>query len=112
MAIAKPEVMATQLVPATALFAASCANATGAKRQIATADIRNHAYLFICFSCYEIAAKRWLPSSSSSRDHIERRYCQSEFVILRVSSRDVNHGQNCEHESRQNGDKNVQHNKC
>jgi len=50
MAMAKPDVMATQFVPAIALLGDSCANATGANKQIAIADIRNHAYLFICFS--------------------------------------------------------------
>jgi hypothetical protein len=47
MAIAKPDVMATQFTAEVAARPVSCANAAGASRLMATIDSGNSAYLFI-----------------------------------------------------------------
>jgi hypothetical protein len=48
MAMAKPDVMATQFVSAAGV--PSAANAAGASKQMARTASRNNAYLFMVFS--------------------------------------------------------------
>src|SRR5713226_5475501 len=62
MAMAKPEVMATQLVPDAAPPAASCAKAAGATNANANSTSHIIANFFILLLLrYEIAARRWFP---------------------------------------------------
>jgi hypothetical protein len=62
IAMAKPEVMATQFVGSAAVVAPVCANAAGAMNASASSANRIIEYFFIVFLLrYEIAARRWFP---------------------------------------------------
>src|ERR1700691_1884885 len=79
MAIAKPEVIATQFVGAAMEPPSVWANAEGASSMNARTTSRNVAQVFPCFLIKvnllhsELAGRRWLPTSSCSRDRAARR---------------------------------------
>src|SRR5580704_8888146 len=105
-----PAAMATQFTALPAVSAVPvCANTAGvSKNRAMHASITIPHFFIVVSPSYEFAARRWLPTSSYSRDHIG---VMMPVLVLRLHrSRNVNHGQNCKNKRLQNCHKNMEDN--
>src|SRR6202035_1736464 len=93
-AMPKAAAIATQFVPAGAAAAPPCANTAGLTSMAAPNANIEYSTFFID-SSYEIAARRWFPSSSCSRAHTGAavQHNVKKLVLLRRRKPDVNRRQ-------------------